>query len=305
MLSLFSFPTHARGVGAANGRMAGVDLERHARFRIDEARDADVRQVPLTWILYRHRDHVVALRHQLQWLIDVSRKKIRDDKNDRVLLEHAGRVIDGRNQIGATANGLEGEKVPNDAEDVAPSLPWRNDVLYSIGEEQHTDAIVVTHCRHRQHRRELDRELALEAAHRSEALRPRKVDHQHHRQLPLLDEALHERPAHARCHVPVNGAHLVTGLILAHLGELHSLPLENRAVFSGEDRVDQSTRAQLDELHLPEDLRGNSDRLLPSPRRRGSETLSTQPPLADHGAGIADRMRATISSLVTSSASAS
>ena len=102
--------------------------------------------------------------------------------------------------------------------------------------------------------RELRRDLALEAPTRAESLRARHVDGEHHRELALLDVALDERALHARRDVPVDAAHLVARLILAHLGELHSLPLEHRAVLAGEERVHEPARAQLEQLDLAQHL---------------------------------------------------
>ena len=100
---------------------------------------------------------------------------------------------------------------------------------------------------------------------RAEPLRAREVDGEHDRELALLDVALHERPPHARRDVPVDRAHLVAGLVLAHLGELHPLPLEHGAVLAGEERVHEPARAELDELDLPEDFGGRrADRDAPA-----------------------------------------
>ena len=158
------------------------------------------------------------------------------------------------------AHGLERQDVANEAQRVAPPLARRHDVLDAIGEHQAAHAIVVANRRHRQHRRQLGRDFALEAASRAEPLGARHVDGEHHRQLALLDVALHVRPLHARRHVPVDAPHFVAGLVLAHLGELHSLPLEHRAVFAGEQRVHQAARAQLEQLDLTQDFRRHCGR---------------------------------------------
>ena len=71
--------------------------------------------------------------------------------------------------------------------------------------------------------------------HAAEARRGAGVDQQHHRQLALLGVALHVRLAGPRRHVPVDGAHLVAGLIEPHLGELHPAPLEDALVLAGEE----------------------------------------------------------------------
>ena len=62
-----------------------------------------------------------------------------------------------------------------------------------------------------QHRAQLGRQLALLRAGGAEAHRARDVDHQHHRELALLDEALDVGRAEARGDVPVDVAHLVAG----------------------------------------------------------------------------------------------
>ena len=68
---------------------------------------------------------------------------------------------------------------------------------------------------------------ALVARLRSEALARREVDHEHHGHLALFDEHLHEGVVHARRHVPVDRAHVVARLVLAHLAEREPLPLED------------------------------------------------------------------------------
>src|SRR4029450_12258703 len=140
--------------------------------------------------------------------------------------------------------------------------------------------------RHREHRGQLAGELALEPPARPEPLRAREVDGQHHRELTLLDVSLYEGTAHARRDVPVDGAHFVSRLVLAHLGELHPLPLEHGAVLAREERVHEPARLELQQLHLPEYLGGDGGRLV-------------------HGLSTVARTRRTISSLETSSASAS
>src|SRR6185437_4585516 len=75
----------------------------------------------------------------------------------------------------------------------------------------------------------------------------------------LLDVAFDVRPLHARRDVPVDAAHLVARLVLAHLGELHPLPLEHRAVLAGEERVDEPARSQLEQLDLAEHFGWNGD----------------------------------------------
>ena len=101
---------------------------------------------------------------------DILLEKVRHDEDNRVLVQHPRHVVDGADYVGPFANGFESEKVADDPQHVTPALPRRNDVLDAIGKEQHADTIVVPHGGHRQHRRQLARQLALEPAHRAESL---------------------------------------------------------------------------------------------------------------------------------------
>src|SRR5687767_1123152 len=319
-------------------RRARVYLECLARLRIDKSCETDVRELALTGIFHGHRNDVVSLRENLQWALYIRRIEVRYQEDDRLLRKRAREVVRHAGDVGSAPDRLEGQDVTEYAKDMLASFPWGKNVLDPVSEQHDAHPVVVSHRRHREYRRELSRELALESPHRSEALRAGEIDSDHHCQLALFDVALHERAAHSRGHVPVDRANLVSGLILAYLGELHSLTLERAAVFAGEQRVDEAARAKLDELHLAKNLGGNAfpycfaagiARLrrslslalaFRSAKERPSQLLrfllaardgvAAAPPAersaaADHGAATVARMRDTIASLVTSSASAS
>jgi len=128
-------------------------------------------------------------------------------------------------------------------------------MLDAVGEHHTADAIVVPNRRHREHRGQLRSDFTLESTTCAEALGARHVDREHHGELALFDVAFDVRPLHARGDVPIDAPHFIARLVLAHLGELHPLPLERRAVLAGEQRVHESPRAKLEELHLPQDFR--------------------------------------------------
>src|SRR5690606_6966659 len=104
--------------------------------------------------------------------------------------------------------------------------------------------------------------------------------------------------ARTRRDVPVDVAHVVARLVLADLGELHPLSAEHALVLAAEDRCHDAARAQLDLPHLAQ--------YVPCRRRcclRRGLGRAAQP--ADHGTSTAAKTRVTMSSDVTSSASAS
>ena len=51
---------------------------------------------------------------------------------------------------------------------------------------------------------------------------------------------------HARGDVPVNRAHVIAGLIFAHLVEIHALAFEDGMVLAGERFADEPVGANLD-----------------------------------------------------------
>src|SRR6266436_5977748 len=304
MLPFFPLGRCPTRVCLTNIGTAGVDLERITGFGINQPRDPNVRQIALARILHGDCHNVVPLRQDLQRMRDICFQKIGDDEYDRLLVEHFCDVIDRGHHVGSAPDRLEREEVANDSQHVTPSLSRRNDVLDAIREKKNANAVIVLNRRHRQYRGKLARQLALESSHCPESLRAREIDHQHHRQLALLDVALDEGPAHSGGNVPVDRPDLVARQILSYFRELHSLALEYRAVLPGENGVDKSACPQLDQLYLAQDLGRHSHRLLGSPFWR-LFLAPARSENADHGTGIASRMRPTISSLVTSSASAS
>jgi hypothetical protein len=64
----------------------------------------------------------------------------------------------------------------------------------------------------------------------AELLGGREVHEEHHGHLALLGEHLHVGLVHARRDVPVDEAHVVARLVLAHLAEGHAAALEDGVV---------------------------------------------------------------------------
>jgi hypothetical protein len=170
MLALLALGKNTIRVRAANARAACIQFDRITRLWIDEPSNTDVGEVALAWILDRNGHDIVTLRQQLQGMGDVILEEIRHDEHDGVLVEHSRHVIDRANHIGSFPHGLERENVADDTQHVTPSLSGRYDVLDTIGEQKHTDPVVVSHSGHRQYGGQLTRQLTLEPLHRPETL---------------------------------------------------------------------------------------------------------------------------------------
>src|SRR5579862_5097885 len=69
-------------------------------------------------------------------------------------------------------------------------------------------------------------EFTLAPPTRAKCPRGRNVHREDHAEFALLTVTLHERPAHAVGHVPVNVPDVVTGVVLAQILEIHPTPLE-------------------------------------------------------------------------------
>jgi len=82
------------------------------------------------------------------------------------------------------------------------------------------------------------------------------VEKQEHREVPLLGVFLHVRDTRPRRHVPVDRPDVVSGHVLAHLGELHSAAPENRMVFAAHARIHKPVRPDTDTMELADDVAG-------------------------------------------------
>ena len=97
----------------------------------------------------------------------------------------------------------------------------------------------------------------MDCAARAEQAGTAHVHDEHEREFALLDEFLDERMVHPRGDVPVNGAHVVAGLVFAHLVEVHALAFEDGMVLARERFGHDAVRANLDLPDFFENLAGN------------------------------------------------
>ncbi len=129
---------------------------------------------------------------------------------------------------------------------MTPPFAWRDEFLDLIGKQNQANLVVVANCREGQHGGNLRRQLPFRLFVRAKQTGAADIHYQHQRQFAFLDEFLDEGMIHAGRHVPINGAHLVTRLILADLVEIHPLPLEHAMVLPSERFTHEPIRANLD-----------------------------------------------------------
>ena len=77
-----------------------------------------------------------------------------------------------------------------------------------------------------------------------------------HGHLALFAEQLHERPAGAGRHVPIDRPHVVADLVRSHFLELDAAAFERRVPLAGQQFVDDVRRVDLDAADLLDDFAG-------------------------------------------------
>ena len=182
-----------------------------------------------------------------------------------------------------------------------PSLGGPDHELNCVREHQRADPIVVAGGGQRQYRRDLDGKTRFGVG-TTHMQRPRLIDDQKKRQLPLFHIRLHKRVTHARRDVPIDGAKIIAMLVGAHLGKLDPLSAEHGAVVAREQRIDERTGPELDPFDLPQDV--GSNRPAASPGRGCARTAALFACVL-HGTRTASRILAMTRSESMSSASAS
>src|SRR5687768_17656102 len=115
MASLIALGHYALRVFVAHNARARVDLDVLTGFGVDEPGKSNVRQLPLARIVDSDCNDVVTLRENLQRMLDILGHKIRDEEDDRLLLESPREVIDNRNEVGSFPCGLERQQVAHDS----------------------------------------------------------------------------------------------------------------------------------------------------------------------------------------------
>ena len=106
--------------------------------------------------------------------------------------------------------------------------------------EHRADPVAVARQQPRQRRHEVDQHVALQALRvdRAEVHRRAQVEQEPGRDLAVLVVLAHVGRVHPRRDVPVDVAHVVAGLVLAQVGEVDALPVEQRAVVALQQAVE-------------------------------------------------------------------
>ena len=241
-------------VAHARPAVGGVHEHALAGLRVLEDDAAHVGQFEFARVHDGHRDEVVAARGDAQLLAVVRCVEIREHEHDGAAACDPVEKFQRAGEVGAATFWLEEKDLADDAQRMQAALPRRDEQLDVIGKQDAADLVVVANRAERKHARDLRGEFALAEMHAAEFARRAHIHDEHHRQLALLGEFLDERIAHARRDVPVNRAHVVTRLILAHFLEVHSAPLECRAILTRESRLHEPAGLELNVTDFFEDV---------------------------------------------------
>ena len=111
----------------------------------------------------------------------------------------------------------------------------RDVLFYLVREKYHTYFVVVLNRRESQSCGHFRHHIAFHLRLRTEVATAAYIYQQHHRQFTLLLEYLDVRLVQTRRYIPVYRAYIVPGLLLTHLRERHTTPLELRMVLTRKD----------------------------------------------------------------------
>ena len=186
----------------------------------------------------------------------IRRLEVRQQEHHGPAADDLVEVLQGGGEVRAPAFGLVEEHFPDDPQDVSAALLRRQEKLDRVGEEQEPHLVAVADGAEGEHAGDLGGEFALGLRHAAEAPRRAHVHGEDDGEFALFGEVLDVQVARARGDVAVDEAHLVAGVVRAHVLEVHPAPLEDGVVLPAEGRVDQPPRAQFEAANLFEDSGG-------------------------------------------------
>ena len=234
-------------VGLAHLGRGGVDPAVGSSLKVGNPHESHIGQLCVAFVVDLYgRDIMLVVGYGESLVVVVGVDVVGDEKRRASFLERVGKVSQHCGDVCATVFGGEIEQLADDEQDVAATLLRRDEFLNLVGEEYHTNLVVVLNCRKCQCGGNLGNHLALVYAHCAEVAAARYIDKQHDGQLTLLLVDFHIGMVVACGDVPVDVADVVAILIFAHLRECHATPLEGRVVFAREYVLGQSTGLYLD-----------------------------------------------------------
>ncbi len=255
------------GMGAAHLGIVGVDECLKARLGIPHAQQPHVGQLSGTRVIHLQRNDIMLLvgnhhspresllRCSILLSVAIADVEVAQEEHRRASFHHLRHILHRLRHIRSLALGLELQYLVDDVKDVLASFLRRDIFLNTVREEDDTYLVVVLYGRERQRSSNLSHEGALRLSCSTEVERPRHIDKEHHRELALFLKHFYVGMMEARRHIPVDVAHIVAKLILAHLSKGHTTPLEGRMVLSCKDILTQAARLDLNLPNLAENLR--------------------------------------------------
>ena len=192
----------------------------------------------------------------------VGSKKIRYQKHDTAPVGHAIQILQCRIDICTASRGLKIQQLSNDAQHMLFALFGGDKQLDFVGKNDQSHAIVILYCGKGEQSANLSAYLAFHLRDRSKVARCACIHHQYHGEFALLVEHFDKGVIHTRCHVPVDCANIIAGLVFSHFCKRHPSALKYRMVLAGKNCVYQIARTQLNALHFFEDFSWNHDKKL-------------------------------------------
>ena len=234
MLHLFRRNTDA----GARARVARIHEQALPRLRVLKLHPSRVGEIVLPRIVDRDRHDFVARGELRERVLPVCGPEVREDDDDGAVSQQLRRIAQRAAEVRAPAAGRERDEVADDAQGVAAALGRSHHVFRRVGEEQRTDAVVVSRGGERQHGGDLHRQPCF-GVRAAEVQRTGLVHDEQEGELALFHERLDEGMAHARRDIPVDRPEVIAVLIGADFRELDALAAEDGAVFAGEQGADE------------------------------------------------------------------
>ncbi len=236
----------------------GVDLEYLVGLVVFQTKHSLERKLRLSLVQDVKNDHVVPSESQpMNGPQDRFRvcQQIAEEHHQPAMPDHAGDLVQTRLEVRRSRRLQLGE----DRQDVPELRPLarRGEALPDLLIERHQPhRVLLPDHQVTKGRRQADpvfkfrQLLSVSVPHRR-----REIHHEVARQIRLGLEFLDVKPVGLGVHVPVDVSNVVTGRVLAMLGEFHRETLERAGVQPRDEPLDNESCAQIQPRNLPDHLR--------------------------------------------------